>query len=152
MEETQGSIHGSGRSLGEITTTHSSILAWRIPWTEEPGGLQSLMSQRVGHNWSHLAGSKQQRLFLTVLGGGWKYRITYWQDRFLLRFLSLPGRWLSSLCACLCLNLVFLEWYSPIGLKKESEVAQSCLTLYDPMDCSLPASSIHGIFQARVLE
>ena len=30
--------------------THSSILAWRIPWTEEPGGLQSMGSQRVGHN------------------------------------------------------------------------------------------------------
>ena len=34
----------------------------------------------------------------------------------------------------------------------ESEVAQSCLTLCDPMDCSLPGSSIHGIFQARVQE
>ena len=37
-------------------------------------------------------------------------------------------------------------------VKRESEVAQSCLTLSDPMDCSLPGSSIHGIFQARVLE
>ena len=37
-------------------------------------------------------------------------------------------------------------------VKSESEVAQSCLTLHDPMDCSLPGSSIHGIFQARVLE
>ena len=36
--------------------------------------------------------------------------------------------------------------------KKESEVAQSCQTLCDPMDCSLQGSSIHGIFQARVLE
>ena len=36
--------------------------------------------------------------------------------------------------------------------KSESEVAQSCLTLRDPMDCSLPGSSDHGIFQARVLE
>ena len=36
--------------------------------------------------------------------------------------------------------------------KSESEVAQSCLTLSDPMDCSLPGSSVHGIFQARVLE
>ena len=36
--------------------------------------------------------------------------------------------------------------------KSEREVAQSCLTLSDPMDCSLPGSSIHGIFQARVLE
>ena len=37
-------------------------------------------------------------------------------------------------------------------VKSESEVAQSCLTLSDPMDCSLPGSAIHGIFQARVLE
>ena len=37
-------------------------------------------------------------------------------------------------------------------VKSESEVAQSCLTPSDPMDCSLPGSSIHGIFQARVLE
>ena len=36
--------------------------------------------------------------------------------------------------------------------KKESEVAQSCPTLCGPMDCSLPGSSVHGIFQARVLE
>ena len=37
-------------------------------------------------------------------------------------------------------------------VKSEREVAQSCPTLSDPMDCSLPSSSIHGIFQARVLE
>ena len=37
-------------------------------------------------------------------------------------------------------------------VKSESEVAQSCLTLGDPMDCSLPGSAVHGIFQARVLE
>ena len=37
-------------------------------------------------------------------------------------------------------------------VKSDSEVAQSCPTLIDPMDCSLPGSSIHGIFQARVLE
>ena len=37
-------------------------------------------------------------------------------------------------------------------VKSESEVAQSCLTLSDPVDCSLPGSSVHGIFQARVLE
>ena len=36
--------------------------------------------------------------------------------------------------------------------ESESEVAQLCLTLSDPMDCSLPGSSVHGIFQARVLE
>ena len=37
-------------------------------------------------------------------------------------------------------------------VKSESEVAQLCRTLRDPMDCSLPDSSVHGIFQARVLE
>ena len=37
-------------------------------------------------------------------------------------------------------------------VKSESEVTQSCLILCDPMDCSLPGSSVHGIFQARVLE
>ena len=54
-----GLISGSGRPrkilgqedpLEEAMATHSSILAWRIPWTEEPGRLQSMGSQRVGHN------------------------------------------------------------------------------------------------------
>ena len=36
--------------LGKGMATHSSILAWRIAWTEEPGGLQSMRLQRVGHN------------------------------------------------------------------------------------------------------
>ena len=39
-----------------------------------------------------------------------------------------------------------------IRVKSETEVAQSCQTLHDPMDCSLPGYSVHGIFQARVLE
>ena len=46
-----GSIPGSGRSSPEKEmATHSSILAWKIPWTEEPGGLQSMGSHRVEHN------------------------------------------------------------------------------------------------------
>ena len=40
-----GSLPGSGRSLGKGVATHSSILAWRIPLTEEPGGLQSMELQ-----------------------------------------------------------------------------------------------------------
>jgi len=43
-------IPGLGRSLEKEMATHSSTLAWRIPWTEEPGGLQSMGSQRVGHD------------------------------------------------------------------------------------------------------
>ena len=45
-----GSTPGSGRSLEKGMATHSSILAWRIPWTEELGGLQSMGLQRVKHN------------------------------------------------------------------------------------------------------
>ena len=45
-----GLIPGSRRSPAEGMVTHSSILAWRIPWTEEPGGLQPIGSQRVGHD------------------------------------------------------------------------------------------------------
>ena len=50
-----GSVPGWGRFPGGGMATHSSILAWRIPWTEEPGGLQSIGSQGVGHDWSNLA-------------------------------------------------------------------------------------------------
>ena len=46
-----GSIPGSRRFSGVRHGTHSSILGWRIPWTEEPGRLQSIGSQRVGHDW-----------------------------------------------------------------------------------------------------
>ena len=45
--------------LEKEMTTHSSILPWEIPWTEEPGGLQSMRSQRVGHG---LATKQQQTL------------------------------------------------------------------------------------------
>ena len=45
-----GLISGSEDSLEEEMATHSSIYAWKIPWTEEPGGLQSMGSQRVGHD------------------------------------------------------------------------------------------------------
>ena len=50
-----GSIPRSTRSPEEGMATHSSVLAWRIPWTEEPGGLQSIALHRVGHNCSDLA-------------------------------------------------------------------------------------------------
>ena len=50
MQETQVQSLGQEDPLEKEMATHSSILAWEIPWTEEPGGLQSLESQRVGHD------------------------------------------------------------------------------------------------------
>ena len=48
--------------------------------------------------------------------------------------------------------MVHIKKTSKNMIESESEVAQSCPTLCDPMDCSLPGSSVHGILQARVLE
>ena len=50
MRETWVQSLGWEDSLEQGTATHSSILAWRIPWTEEPGGLQSVGQQRAGHD------------------------------------------------------------------------------------------------------
>ena len=49
MQETQIQSLGWENPLKKGLVTHSSILVWRIPWTEEPGGLQSTGSQRIGH-------------------------------------------------------------------------------------------------------
>ena len=50
MQEIQVRSLGWEDLLEKEMATHSSILAWRIPWTEDPGGLQSMGSQRVGHD------------------------------------------------------------------------------------------------------
>ena len=74
-----------------------------------------------------------------------------------LNFLEIPlQNWVTGLkCNRFELKQKVTEvsrWMPSRGMKSESEVAQWCLTLCDPMDCSLPGSSVHGIFQARVLE
>ena len=50
QESGEGWVLGGGHPLEESMTTHSGILAWRIPGTEEPGGLPSMGSHRVGHD------------------------------------------------------------------------------------------------------
>ena len=52
MRETWVQSLGQKDPLEKEIATHSSILAWRIRWTEEPGGLQSVGSERVGHDWA----------------------------------------------------------------------------------------------------
>jgi len=53
----EGPVPGYGDPLDEGMAAHSSVLAWRIPWTEEPGGLQYILSEWVGHDWSNLTGT-----------------------------------------------------------------------------------------------
>ena len=50
MQETEIPSLGQEAALEEGMATHSGILAWRIPWTEKPGGLQSMELQKVGHD------------------------------------------------------------------------------------------------------
>ena len=84
------------------TTTHSSVLAWRIPWTEEPGGLQSMGSHRFGHNWAtkHITAHRpvkfEEENFLTTIELSVCTLLS--QDIFnnyhlYYRFLSLPFLW-----------------------------------------------------------
>ena len=70
-------------------------------------------------------------------------RLHRWQPTRLPRPWDSPGKNTGVGCHFL---------FQGMKVKSKSEVAQSCLTLRDPMDCSLPGSSVHGIFQARVLE
>ena len=66
MRETQVRSLGREDPLEKEMATLSSILAWRIPWEEEPGGLQSTGSQRVGHD----SATKQQQMSCSLQHGG----------------------------------------------------------------------------------
>ena len=59
-------------SLEKGMPTHSSILAWRIPWTEEPGGLQSMGLQRVGHDWATNTSTFLSRYINSITPNNWK--------------------------------------------------------------------------------
>ena len=82
-------VHGIAKSrtrLGDFTFTfhfhalekemaaHSSVLAWRIPGTAEPGGLPSMRSHRVGHNWSDLAAAAAALFYLVFLSKGFSHQ------------------------------------------------------------------------------
>ena len=58
-----GSIPGWGRSLEKEMATHSSILAWEVPWTEEPGGLQFMGSQRLRYDLATKQNNKSKHSF-----------------------------------------------------------------------------------------
>ena len=63
MQETTVQSLGWKDPLGKEMVTHSSILAWRIPWTEDPGGLQSIGSQRIRSDLAHLLSPKLGKRF-----------------------------------------------------------------------------------------
>ena len=130
---------------------HSSILAWRIPWTEEPGGLQFMMSQRVRH-WM------ANTFFLNYL---WLISVLSWIPPRAHLGVAAGSEGLKEDSKCFLPErqatlFVYLTdrqatyyflatpWIVTAGC-----CAQPCLTA---MDCHLPGSSVHEIFQARILE
>ena len=115
-------FHFSLLCIGEGHGNPLHVLAWRIPGTGKPAGLPSMGSHRVRHD----VMTKQQSPKLSTV------------FTFTFTFSFFHGR------VCCLSVLPYTE--------SEREVAQLCPTLCDPMDCSPPGSSIHGIFQARVLE
>ena len=110
--------------------THSSILTWRIPWTKEPGRLQSIGSQRVGHNWVtniFTFCTKQNTTILTFMNKPRIHKVNYFVSYFCYfwcPYLYLSITWVS--CTMLCLA-----------------TSDFC----DPMDCSPPGSLSMGILQ-----
>ena len=172
---------------------HSSTLAWKIPWMEEPSRLPSMGSHRVGHDWSDLAAAQVSSMGVTdVLRKTCTLELVQTCLTFpFLQFLAVWTGWASVYSAhaqgyCPCLRPgKRIQWhkssskcsFSPllhlpplgrdlapgIGLVKTQRVqkwvwfgfglvAKSCLTLCNPMNYSLPGSSVRGIFQARILE
>ena len=142
--------------LGKEMATHSTALAWKIPWMEKPGRLQSMGSQRVRHDWSDLAiRLKVEATHTTsILILCHDRTMPLWGPR--LHEPNIPI--VQGLCSCHptlpTFSLLKDLWltHGSSSQSFESEVAQSCPTLFHPMDCSLPGFSIHGIFQARILE
>ena len=130
--------------------THSSVVAWRIPGMAEPGGLPSMRSHRVGHDWSDLAAAAATSLIhffpsptpsptansclfsvsMALFLFGYlcsfvlSFRVHMWMKSYI------------SMCVCVCVCVC----------------TPSCPTLCDSMDYSLPGFSVHGISQARILE
>ena len=135
---------------------HSSILAWKIAWTEEPGGLQSTGSPRVGHDGVTslslpcIGEGNGNPLWCSCLenprdGGAWwaaVYGVA--QNRTWLKRLSS-----SSLRAFM--HMIQYHWYY-YNMTVFLLVTQLCQTLLQPMDCGSLGSSVLGFSQARILE
>ena len=139
--------------------THSGILTWRIPWTEEPGWLQSTDSQRVGHHWA--TNTFRVHLFPFLCGQSselWHLMSRY-SPVFMELLLHLVFWYLCDSSQDMAQNIVYSPWERTKGFwlcleTQFNSVPQSCLTLCDLMDCSRPSLPVHhqlpGLAQTHV--
>ena len=121
-------------ALEKEMATHSRVLAWRIPGMEEPGGLPSMGSHRVRHNWSDLAAAAAMLLEESV-----------WMN---------PGTRLNCVDTILS-TAASLRAGDHVSMRNHSACMPNRfrrVRLCDAMDYSPLGSSVHGILQARILE
>ena len=134
MEEWENRSHSlftfHFHALEKEMATHSSILAWRIPGTEEPSGLLSMGSPGVRHDWSDLAAAAPVSQIHLMHSNSMHYCFQRWPPQFIL-FPFAIWMWIS--CHRVCAH------------------SQSLSALW-PTDCSPPGSSVHQTSQARILE
>ena len=135
MRETWVQSLGWEDPLEKEKATHSSIFAWRIPWTEEPGGLLSMGSHRVGHDWAtkhkHNEGNQREKAEKKVSTLGKLKRNRSWMAAG-----TGPRHG--------------VRW----AVRMQSTVlvlSQSRPSLCNPTGCSPPGSSVRGVLQARTL-
>ena len=129
MWETWVQSLGQEDPLEKEMSTHFSILAWRIPWTEEPGGLQSMGSQRVRHDWA-----TSLSLSLFTLTGTWGYNLD----------LSFVGTLFRTLYKAHCLQASSSFCLSAGDLKLFQGFVKNFWACAQPLACR-PSSRLPGI-------
>ena len=177
MRETRVRSLGREDPLEKEMAVHSSILAWRIPWTEKPSRLQSTGSQRVRHNWA-TSPSPYPISVLTLSSPSLKHHAHFFMGntpcqvcrvRVAAAFDNI-SQWswfldlFVDLYVCLYIYRLFKKWLSmdyvyiftsifyDLSFPLKVLVTQSCPAFCDPIIYSPPDSSVHGILQARILE
>ena len=151
MQETWVRSLSREDSLEKEMATHSSILAWRIPWREEPGGLQSKRSQRVGHDWA----TPLSPSLYTVLHSDCTSLHSHQQYRKVL-FLHTFS---STYCLLILLMMAILtsvKWYSIVVLICISLIVMLNIfsSAFWPFLClmsSLWCAAVHGVTEKHDL-
>ena len=133
---------GQEESLVEGMEIHCCILAWEIPWTEEPGRPQSIGSRRVTHDWSNLVRMHPSLHNFKLI----KAHQLFPCNPFIPNKGKFGGKTISAYMRMpVCVHVYIKYMFA-------AKSRQSCLTLCDPTDGSPPGSPIPGILQARIPE
>ena len=153
MQETQVWSLGPEDPLEEGMATHSTILAWRIPWTEEPGGLQSIRSQRVGHDWRDRTRTHLRKTLMKPCGV--KTKIQCVSQGFLWSLRKKEASLISIGARSLCDHWPGVSFLSNLQINQNATCHKSCEILslpwkYDSWCMSKEIGQIQQNFQGKL--